>query len=144
MDRIVVGVDGSEHSIRALKWAIAEGAAHQATVEALISWSYPVLPADGFSGSTVTFDVAALEEGARQTLEAAITEVGPEAASVERLVVEGTPGHALIDASNRADLLVVGTRGHGGFAGLLLGSVSSQCAHHARCPIVVVPPPDQH
>ena len=57
---------------------------------------------------------------------------------IERRVVEGAPATVLVDESRQADLLVVGSRGHGGFAGLLLGSVSQQCAHHAACPVVIV------
>lgn len=64
-----------------------------------------------------------------------------EAVEIETVLAEGSPGHALIEASESADLLVVGVRGHGGFRGLMLGSVANQVAHHARCPVVIVPRP---
>lgn len=145
MGRIVVGVDGSEHSVRALRWAIAEAALRNDTVEAVISWSYPVTAADGFGGATTFFDASELQDSARQTLDTAIAEACPDAdadAAIVRTVVEGSAGHALVDASRGAALLVVGSRGHGGFAGLLLGSVSTQCVHHAHCPVTVIRPDD--
>jgi len=143
MGRIVVGVDGSAHSIRALRWAVAEAAARNATVEAVITWHYPVLASDEFSGAVVPVDVAALEANARETLDQAVEAAVPDAGqrdAVVRTVREGSPGHALVEASLDADMLVVGSRGHGGFAGLLLGSVSTQCVHHARCPVTVIRP----
>lgn len=146
MNRIVVGVDGSGPSIDALRWAIAEAAAHHATVEAVITWSFPIMAADGLSGGMVTaFNPAEIEDSARQALETAIETACPDGdarKAIERKVVEGGAGHALVDASKGADLLVVGSRGHGGFAGLLLGSVSTQCVHHAHCPVTVVRPAD--
>ena len=77
---------------------------------------------------------------ARQALDAVIAEIagGDPHASIERVVAEGPAGQVLVEAAKEADLLVVGSRGHGGFAGLLLGSVSQQCAHHASCAIVIV------
>lgn len=139
MDRIVVGVDGSQHSIDALRWALDEARAHQASLEAIITWSYPVA-ADAYGGA-MTIDPTTLAEGARQTLDNAIATAcsdPEEQAAITRTVVEGGAGRALVEASRAADLLVVGSRGHGGFTGLLLGSVSSQCMHHAHCPITVV------
>lgn len=143
MGRIVVGVDGSAHSVRALRWAVREAGNRGSEVEAVITWHYPVLASDGFSGAVVPIDVAALEDNARQALEKAIEEAVPDAgarAAIVRTVAEGSPGHVLIEASKGADLLVVGSRGHGGFAGLLLGSVSTQCVHHASCPVTVIRP----
>ena len=146
MDRIVVGIDGSMNSVRALRWALGESKAHHATIEAVICWSYPMMPADGFSGMAAMIDPSAFQEAASQTLEAAIAKACPETeanTAIKRSIVEGSAGQTLIEASRDADLLVVGSRGHGGFAGLLLGSVSTQCVHHARCPITVVPPDTQ-
>ncbi len=143
MGRIVVGVDGSEHSRQALQWAAAQAVAQQAELEAIICWHYPVLAADGFSGAVVPIDVEALKDNARQTLDQAIDAALPDdaaRAAIVRTVVEGSPGHALVEASTGADLLVVGSRGHGGFAGLLLGSVGAQCVHHAHCPVTVIRP----
>jgi nucleotide-binding universal stress UspA family protein len=71
-------------------------------------------------------------------VERALSEAGAESVEIKRSVVEGHPAAALLDAAKEADLLVVGSRGRGGFAGLLLGSVGEQCAHHAPCPVVIV------
>ena len=84
------------------------------------------------------------EDTAKQTLSAALRAVCPDEVTqplVEQLVVQDSPAQALVGAAKGADLLVVGSRGRGGFAGLLLGSVSAQCVHHAPCPVVVVPHP---
>lgn len=135
--RIVVGVDGSEGSRRALRWAIEQATARGAHIQALIVWQR-------------TFDYGrerywpadmALAEAAGQRLADAVAEVtgGGTAVTIEQLVVEGDPGQALCEYSAGADLLIVGSRGLGGFAGLLLGSVSTKCAHHSRCPVVIVP-----
>lgn len=135
--RIVVGVDGSEDSRRALRWAIEQAAAREADLQAVIVWqrafdygrnSY--WPAD--------MDIA---DGARKRLADTIAEVtaGRPGAGIEQLVLEGEPGQALCAFAADADLLVVGSRGLGGFAGLVLGSVSTKCAHHSRCPVVIVP-----
>lgn len=143
MGHVVVGVDGSEHSIRALVWALEEAALRGATLVAVSSWSYPMMASDGLGGSAAVFDFRVLEEGAAQALEAAIASACPDEsarAAIERRVIEGNAGHVLVEASEDADLLVVGSHGHGGFAGVLLGSVSTQCVHHAPCPITVVPP----
>jgi nucleotide-binding universal stress UspA family protein len=143
MGRIVVGVDGSEHSVRALRWAVDEAQARGLDIEAVITWHYPVLAADGFSGAVAPIDVEALVAGTRQALEGAIEKAvpdGPVRDAIARSVVEGSAGHVLVERSTDADLLVVGSRGHGGFAGLLLGSVSTQVVHHARCPVTVIRP----
>lgn len=143
MGRIVVGVDGSQPSNDALRWALAEAAARGATVEAVITWSNPIV-ADAYGGaSMIGFDPAILVEGASQTLESAIEAACPDAdqrAQIVRTVAEGGAGYVLVEQSRGADLLVVGSRGHGGFAGLLLGSVSTQCVHHAHCPVTVIRP----
>jgi nucleotide-binding universal stress UspA family protein len=85
-------------------------------------------------------DIHELRAAAAAALDATVREAIPDAGDVkiEQRVVEGAPGAALVDESQTADLLVVGSRGHGGFAQLLLGSVSQQCAHHAACPVVIV------
>jgi len=142
MRRIVVGVDGSEGSLHALRWAAAEARQHAATLDAVVSWQYPALttmPAFG-----VLPPAEEMNEEARQGLQEVLDAEGLGAGSdlvARAVVVQGPPGAALIDAAAGADLLVVGTRGRGGFTGLLLGSVSQQCVTHAPCPVVVVPPP---
>ncbi len=140
MPIIVVGVDGSEESKRALRWALEEAALRQATVRAVHAWTPPFVPgALGFVALPET-DLDAVREGAFGLLDAAVDEVvGSSGAEVIRAAVQGAPAKTLLDAAREADLLVVGTRGHGGFAELLLGSVSQQCAHHATCPVVIIP-----
>lgn len=138
MQRIVVGVDGSTSSRVALTWAIDEARRRKATVEVLIAWHYPT-GSPMYAG--VGFDVGELEVAAKATLDGVMKDVDVKGlhAPVKELVVAGAAAPALIDAAKGADLLVVGSRGHGGFAGLLLGSVSAQLAHHAPCPLVIVP-----
>lgn len=143
MGRIIVGVDGSEHSLEALRWAVREATLRNATVQVISAWTYPVMPADGLAGGAYVrgLDPETLEAAARSNLETAVNAACPDEASrsrLELLVVEGSAGRALVEASKGADLLVVGSRGHGGFANLLLGSVSSQCVHHAHCPVTVI------
>ncbi len=145
MGQIVVGVDGSASSLAALAWAIDEAKARQATVLAVHAWlAYSqVSPLESMSpvflpgeGENIAGDI--LAEAVRKV-------VGDSAGDVviEQRVIGGHPASALIDSSHDADMLVVGSRGHGGFLGLLLGSVSNQCVHHALCPVVVVRDQDQ-
>lgn len=133
--RIVVGVDGSEGSTRALEWAAAEAARAGAALE--------VHTAYGPGGVLAT--PATTERAMRRLVEQSVDHVHQVAPDVKALGVthEGSPVTALIEASHGADLLVVGSRGRGGFTGLLLGSVSQQCAVHAHCPVVIVRPKDR-
>jgi nucleotide-binding universal stress UspA family protein len=138
---IVVGVDGSDESKEALRWALGEARLRGARVVALRAWIYPALAAGGLIPVTADL-VEQLSANEQKELAATVAEVAGESdVEVEQVVVEDAPARALVAASEGADLLVVGTRGHGGFSGLLLGSVSQQCAHHASCPVVIVPPP---
>jgi nucleotide-binding universal stress UspA family protein len=141
MGRIVVGVDGSEHSRRALRWALEEAELRGATLQAVAAWSYPYMVGADAVVTSAMVDPRELQATAAQSLEEAIEACATPAQrqSIERTVVEDRPARALLDAARDADLLVVGSRGRGGFKGLLLGSVSSQCVHHAPCPVVVVP-----
>ena len=139
MSTIVVGVDGSEESRGALRWALGEAELRGATVRAVHAWSLPI----AFGGPTMppqTLDPSALRDHARESLDAAVDEVAGEspALAVERVVEQGAAADVLVRAAEHADLLVVGSRGHGGFSGLLLGSVSQQCAQHAPCAVVIV------
>jgi nucleotide-binding universal stress UspA family protein len=129
----VVGIDGSEGSTRALEWAAAEAARTGAMLE--------VHTAYGPGGVLTT--PATTERTMRRLVDQSLARVQEVAPKVHAVGVthEGSPVSALIDASQGADLLVVGSRGRGGFAGLLLGSVSQQCALHAHCPVVIVRPP---
>ncbi|MFP5377028.1 MAG: universal stress protein [Acidimicrobiia bacterium] len=138
--KIVVGVDGSDPSVEALRWALDEAAVHGASVEAIHAWQYPYV-ADVTGMAAYPLDRREVEEAARTTLARAVEAAGPPPAgvAVEQVLAPGGAAGVLVDAARDADLLVVGTRGHGGFSGLLLGSVSQQCTHHAPCPVVVVP-----
>jgi nucleotide-binding universal stress UspA family protein len=140
--RIVVGVDGSDHSVLALRWAVAQAALTGADVEVIASWQWPAsaggfLPYENFDMSGIT----------RKAVEAAVASVvGDEdegTVSVRTTVVEGYPAKALLDAAQGAELLVVGSRGHHAVSGLLLGSVGLHCATHAPCPVLIVREP-QH
>jgi nucleotide-binding universal stress UspA family protein len=138
--RIVVGVDGSPTSRAALRWAARQAKFTDGTVDAVIAWEIPmVLQSYGWAPVYVE-EAGDFEADARKTLDAVISEeVGPtDSKRVRSLVVNGHPAQALIDAADGADLLVVGSRGHGSFAEALLGSVSQHCVHHAPCPVLIV------
>jgi nucleotide-binding universal stress UspA family protein len=141
MNKIVVGVDGSPGSIAALRWAHAEAALRNAGLEAVSVWQYPMMTTmPAFGAMPEVSDLSNLTE---QSTLAILAEAGIESTPelpVTICVAEGTAASALTNAAADADLLVVGSRGHGGFAGLLLGSVSHQCTMHAPCPVVVVHP----
>lgn len=128
---IVVGVDGSAPSREALRWALQLATTAGAPVEAVAAWHLPPI-GYGMAGGPVYQP----EADTRAMLDQVVDEVAG-AARVLRTVTEGGAARVLIDASRHARLLVVGSRGHGGFAGLLLGSVSSACAEHARCSVLV-------
>lgn len=138
---IVVGVDGSLESIHALRWALAEARLRGAEVEVVHAWRYPVWTYSPAIVSTPVFAHDELEAEAHSVLNGTVDSVLAEEAvppAVERVVVEGPAAEQLVRRSEKADLLVVGHRGRGGFAGLLLGSVAHQCSAHAACPVVVV------
>ena len=137
--RIVVGVDGSEASVEALRQAQRMAMPLGAKVQALACWEYPQM----YSGY-VMMGVEGFEEGARKVLDDAVEQAfgGETPANVTSTLVRSHPREALIDASREADMVVVGRRGHGGFGGLLLGSVSSAIVAHAHCPVLVVHTPD--
>ena len=142
MKKIVVGVDGSDGSIAALRWASEEATLRQAALEVVAVWQYPMMTTIPAFGTLP--EVADISEHTEQTLKATLdrceVESTPEV-PVTIAVAEGTAVGALLAAAADADLLVVGSRGHGGFAGLLLGSVSHQLTMHATCPVVVVHAP---
>lgn len=138
--RIVVGVDGSPSSLAALRWAIRQARLTGGTVDAVIAWEYPA-GIGGYGWAPMgMIDTTDYSEVAKKTLSDAVTEAtepGPDV-TVRQTVREGHPGQVLTEAAAGAALLVVGSRGHGGFADLLLGSVSTQCVHHASCPVLVM------
>lgn len=134
--RIVVGVDGSEESKQALRWAAEQAGYTGASLDVVSAWQIPV----GFGWPAAfpeDYDPAA---DAKAVLDAVITEVLGEKPDIEirRIVEEGQAAAALLHLSKGARELVVGSRGRGGFAGMLLGSTSQQLVQHASCPVVVI------
>ncbi len=138
--KIYVGVDGSEGAARALRWALDEARARDAELIAVMAWSYiDQRPMRGHGSFEAEYTSHTAHSALRQYVEDAL---GPEdAPSVALEVICDTPAHGLLAATHDADLVVVGSRGLGGFKELVLGSVAHQVTMHAGCPVVVVPPP---
>jgi nucleotide-binding universal stress UspA family protein len=135
---IVVGVDGSAGARAALAFAVDEGRLRGAGVHAVTAWHVPVEAyGSAFVPPPDVGFASGLEDAARRSLERVLEEQG--AAGVVPVVREGPAARVLLEEARDADLLVVGSRGLGGFRGLMMGSVSQQCAHHATCPLVIVP-----
>jgi nucleotide-binding universal stress UspA family protein len=140
MAKIVVGIDGSEQSKEALRWALEEARLRSAEIVAVHAWEPPLTmagpgPAPGFELVTVLPQV---REAGEQLVRGVVEDVaGGSEVTVEPVAVEGPPVPTLVDAAKDAELLVVGSRGHGSFAALLVGSVSQALAHHAPCPLVI-------
>lgn len=134
--RIVVGVDGSPSSIKALRWAIRQAELTGAEVQAVTAWSYP----NGYGWAPIGDGAVDFEGDAGKVLAEALAEVSGMAPGVviKSSVAEGHAADVLIRAAKGADLLVVGSRGHGGLAGMLLGSVGQHCVEHAPCPVLVL------
>ena len=133
---IVVGVDGSPEAASALEVAIEEARLRQAVLH--VTYAYPSM-GHPLTGSTGREYHVQTEHDARKVLEAAAAAApSTSGLEVEWLGVPGNPSEVLIQASRGASLLVVGSRGLGGFMGLMIGSVSNQCVHHAHCPVLVV------
>jgi len=149
---VIVGVDGSAGARDALLWALAEARLRHWPVRAVHAWmfgyiggtveGYPYWGGSLGSYSSLGVDLDDLHRAAEDLLERALADVKDETAGVEidRQVVQGAAAEVLMREATADDLLVVGSRGHGGFAELMLGSVSHQCVHHAPCPVVVVHP----
>jgi nucleotide-binding universal stress UspA family protein len=136
--RVVVGVDGSEQSKLALRWGARMCAATGSHLEAVIAWDYPI--SYGLAGVSVQYDPEAeMTKLLTDTVEEVFGADRPQGMVLS--VREGHPAKVLHDASAGATMLVVGTRGHGGFYGMLLGSVSAYVAEHAACPVLVVREP---
>jgi nucleotide-binding universal stress UspA family protein len=137
--RIVVGVDGSPISKVALRWAVGQARLTGATVDAVIAWQYPEAM-HGNAWAAMLVDEPGFGDLAEKELTEAISEVaGPDPdVTINPVVVEGWPAEVLINIAEGADLLVVGSRGRGGFTSVLLGSVSQNCAHHATCPLLII------
>lgn len=141
MSGIIVGVDGSGHSQRALEWAAREAALRQAPLTVLTVHQAVV----GYTGGAVDYpgDTEATErarEAAQTETDKVLDVLGDQRpANVTVRAVNGLPAEELIRASGDADMIVLASRGIGGFARLLMGSVSAQVSHHARCPVVIIP-----
>ena len=139
--RIVVGVDGSPGSDAALAWALTEARLRDARVDAVHALHIGQVVYTPFA-PTIGIPIDELETAARQIVANAVDRAGDHPqVKVTTKVVEGQAASVLLAEAHGADLLVVGTRGHGGFAGLLLGSTSQACSHHSPCPVVIVPTP---
>lgn len=143
---VVVGVDGSAGASAALRWALAEARLRKTRLRVVHAWtvSFSGLPAGGYGYLGGPLDSAPdhtpseMHAAAEALLGRVTADAGAQGVEIQRQVVEGGPAEVLLGAVTADDLLVVGSRGHGGFVGLLLGSVSQQCAHHAPCPVVIV------
>ena len=143
MSGILVGVDGSDHSRRALSWAMHEAAHHHVPLTVMtvhqaaprptteIYWNIPDLP-------DKSFDPERLRTALQEMTDAVAKETGETPPEITVEVTTGDPAEELVKASRDTDLIVVGSHGRGAFAQLLMGSVSSKVAHHAACPVVVI------
>jgi nucleotide-binding universal stress UspA family protein len=138
--RIVVGVDGSEPSRDALAWAVTQAGLTGATVEAVIAWHYPYLAAGYGWAPLAVIQAPEWAADAEKLVTDVVNSVVDPAVSVPvtARAAEGSPAGVLLDAARGAQLLVVGSRGLGGFTEALLGSVSQHCVHHAPCPVVII------
>jgi nucleotide-binding universal stress UspA family protein len=144
MSGIIVGVDGSDHSRLALAWAMREAAQHHAPLTVMtvrpapvrpatrIFWALPDLPED-------SHDPELARKALQEFVDKVANIVGETVPEVTVSVSTGDPAEELVKASSDADMLVLGSRGSGGFVRLLMGSVSSQVTHHAACPVVIIP-----
>lgn len=136
--RVVAGFDGSEGGRHALRWAVDEATARGAILTVVHAWHTPY---GGGSLIPPPVDASFFEDAGRKIVELALAEVDiPPDLRIERALVEGSVAPVVLEAAASADLVTIGSRGLGGFRGLLLGSVSQQVAQHAPCPVVVVPP----
>ena len=140
---IVVGIDGSDASKAALAWAVDEARLRGSTVTAVHAWQLPAVAFEGYGTAALpVLEPEDLEKAAEDTARDTVSEVAGTDVSVPIVVSvrRGHPANQLVDASEGAELLVVGSEGHGAFIGMLLGSVTTHVVHHAQCPVVVVRP----
>ena len=142
MENIVAGVDGSEASIAALRSAIDEASFRGVGVDAIHVWSLPALSGAEALGS-IPLPWEELESSAHAIVNETIAKVDARGVAIKPIVVQGSTAHVLIEHAANAPMLVVGSRGTGGFVGLLVGSVAHQVLHHAPCPVLVVPAQDR-
>lgn len=138
MTKVVVGVDGSEASRAAVRWAAGEARLRGVELLAIEAWEFSPL----IFAADVPVALDELRASVTEHLHEVVADEVPDGVAVRELVVERAPVPALLGACEPDDVLVVGSRGRGGFAGLLLGSVSQQLAQHGTCPVVIVRPPE--
>jgi len=142
MGSVVVGVDGSPNSIAALKWAAHYAQSTNCIVRAVYVWSYPTSSIITAPLGSAMAPADLMETASAEALAGFIAEAElPPEVHVVHVVREGSTSKVLLEYSHDADILVVGARGHGGFAGLLLGSVANAVINHAPCPVAVIPAP---
>lgn len=139
--RIVVGIDGSDHARRALQHAVEEAQRRGARLDVVHTYQIPIYwgPA-GYGAPIPGVSTEEAERAAHEVIDQCLGHEVPADVEVERIVTHGPPAQALLEVAEGADLLVVGSRGLGGFRGLLLGSTSQQVITHAPCPVLVVRP----
>lgn len=139
VERIVVGIDGSENSREALDWGIQEARARQAELQVLLAWEMPLVGGSPYTGTV--FDPSALRSDAQRTVDEFIGAADTEglAHPLQTILHPGDAASGIVQTAKGADLVVVGSRGLGGFKGLLLGSVGHYVVHKAPCPVVVIP-----
>ena len=136
---IVVGTDGSPHAERALEFAAEEARRRDAIVHVVTAWHVPAaVYRPGFAPMVNPSLEESAQEAAEDVAARAAKNLRARGLEAETTVCHAQAADALVQQAEGADLLVVGSRGHGGFSGLLLGSVGQQCAHHAHCPTVIV------
>lgn len=140
--RIIVGVDGSDTAQRALRWALEEAHVRNASLDVVNAWQVPSVAY--YPHTTNMFDPGAYERASREILDNALAAAGAEDldVSIRRVSLRGGAAAGILDLAAGVDLVVLGSRGLGAVKGMLLGSVTMQIAHHAPCPVVVVPPAD--
>jgi nucleotide-binding universal stress UspA family protein len=145
--RIVVGVDDSDQAAVALRWALAEGTLRGALVEVVHAWSPPVSALPFGATLVVPVDEAEVDSAARNHLDQliadAVADVGGDPPEVQVTVLPGSPAVTLVEVSEGADLLVVGSHGRTGLSRLVVGSVAMAVVQHAHCPVVVIRTPDK-
>ena len=135
--RIVVGVDGSANSQQALRWAARLAAGAGARLDVVAAWQFPI--STSWGAATIPMNWSPEHDMEKVLTETVDATFGSQRPGKLRLVTcEGHPAQVLLEQSRGAMMLVVGSRGHGGFAGLLLGSISANVAEHATCPVLVV------
>src|SRR5689334_21120541 len=138
MTTIVVGVDGTENGLQALRWAVAEARVRDSVLRVVTSWELPAYAALPVTATPLpVVDPTYLSSVSKEINDHTIGAVDVDGLRVERVVTEGNAAHVLVEASKDADLVVVGAGRHG--LGRLLGSVAHRVVNHAHCPVVVVP-----